>query len=236
MKLAVVYGNMRKQNTYGTVQKVLGYLGKREQLEVAEYRLPKDLPAFCKGCLNCITVGEHVCPQAHLMQPVIEDICAADGVIIASPVYIMSMTGALKNFFDHMAYLFITHRPRKELFSKSAFIVSTTAGSGTRHCIAAIRRSLLYFGFPAIVSFGFALRAETLKEMECKRGRRMEQLLERKAMRFHRSLITARKPRPYLMQRLMFLLGRRLVRKFASDYPDRVYWEKMGWMQGRFFV
>lgn len=42
------------------------------------------------------------------------------------------------------------HRPLQEMFSKTALVISTTAGTGTKHVIKPIERSLRYWGIPKV--------------------------------------------------------------------------------------
>jgi multimeric flavodoxin WrbA len=59
---------------------------------------------------------------------------AADGVIFATPVYVMNVSALMKTFIDHFSYIY--HRPR--FFDKKALLLSTilftmlSAGSPNR--------------------------------------------------------------------------------------------------------
>ncbi len=45
-----------------------------------------------------------------------EKLIKADLIIVASPVYILHMSGQLKTFLDHFPTLFIIHRPDVAMF------------------------------------------------------------------------------------------------------------------------
>ena len=53
MKVCIIYGNERKENTYDSVQIVKEYLLKKEDIEYIEYFLAKDMPNFCIWSFNC---------------------------------------------------------------------------------------------------------------------------------------------------------------------------------------
>jgi multimeric flavodoxin WrbA len=54
----------------------------------------------CQGCFKCAETGR--CVQMDDMQPVYDDIIEADGIILASPVYMWSMSAQLKTAVDRL--------------------------------------------------------------------------------------------------------------------------------------
>lgn len=54
----------------------------------------------CQGCFQCAATGR--CVQMDDMQPVYDDILDADGIILASPVYMWSMSAQLKTAVDRL--------------------------------------------------------------------------------------------------------------------------------------
>jgi len=59
----------------------------------------------------------------------IQKINAADGLILASPVYSHMVSALMKNLFDRFGYY--AHRP--EFFNKYAMSVATCSGYGGEH-------------------------------------------------------------------------------------------------------
>ncbi|PKM96211.1 MAG: hypothetical protein CVU84_00405 [Firmicutes bacterium HGW-Firmicutes-1] len=76
---------------------------------------------FCIGCHQCIFYGEDKCPHALKVKEIEEKILLADAIVLASPGYMFSVTGIMKNFLDHVAYN--CHRPK--YFGKRAFLISS---------------------------------------------------------------------------------------------------------------
>ena len=98
MKYVIINGSPRKKNTWSMVKEAKTNLG--EDAEFEEIQLMKAKIPMCNGCFKCIMEGEEHCPHRETVQPILEKIRWADGLIIASPVYAMNVTGLIKNFFD----------------------------------------------------------------------------------------------------------------------------------------
>jgi multimeric flavodoxin WrbA len=79
---------------------------------------------YCKGCAHCLTKGD--CTQKDDMDEIVGNIRSADGVILASPVYVLGVTAQMKTFIDRM--LPLAHRPF--LMGKYGAAVSVSAGWG----------------------------------------------------------------------------------------------------------
>ena len=54
----------------------------------------------------------------------------ADGVVLASPVYVNDVSGHVKTLIDRLA--FVCHRPQ---FMQTPFFLATTGGSSCRHAL-----------------------------------------------------------------------------------------------------
>ena len=67
------------------------------------------------------------------MNPIIERIEKADLIIIATPVFVMSCSSGLKALLDHLAYIWLVHRPKESMFKKVGFIITSAGGSGVRY-------------------------------------------------------------------------------------------------------
>lgn len=159
MKICILYGSPRKKNTYAAVQQIKERLRLHEEVEFVEYILQKEPHDFCCGCYTCINGAEEKCPHAAHVQPVIQAMRGADGLIFATPVYVMDMTAQMKAFLDHTGYFYMVHRPYPEMFQKSALVVSTAAGAGTKDANASVVRSLKHWGVRRIYSCGISIFA-----------------------------------------------------------------------------
>ena len=79
---------------------------------------------YCTGCGFCMEKGRCWIDDDH--RRVTEKILAAQGVILASPVYFFSVTGQMKTFFDRS--LALGHKPRSTW--KPGLAVCVSAGLG----------------------------------------------------------------------------------------------------------
>lgn len=74
----------------------------------------------------------------------------ADGVIFASPVYGMNVSGHFKVFVDRFSYIF--HRPR--FFKKKALLFSTTGAIGNDEVLRYLRLVAQVWGFEVMGEAG----------------------------------------------------------------------------------
>lgn len=77
-----------------------------------------------KGCFVCISHGEDKCPLQDDRDLIIDKIESSDGVILASPNYVMNVPWLTKIFIDRFAYTM--HRPK---FFNQKFMILITSGS-----------------------------------------------------------------------------------------------------------
>lgn len=121
MKILAVIGSSKNGNTSEIVKYFEKSLSKRincdfEYLYLSDYKID-----FCTGCHNCIFIGREKCPHYDSVKPIEDRLLAADGIVLATPGYMFSVTGIMKNFLDHVAYN--CHRPI--YFGKKAFLLSS---------------------------------------------------------------------------------------------------------------
>ena len=80
--------------------------------EVHEFFLPRDFHHMCTGCNACFFAPVPCCAPAHAqIAPILDAIDQADVLILASPVYVYHVTGAMKSFLDHFGCRWMLHRP-----------------------------------------------------------------------------------------------------------------------------
>jgi multimeric flavodoxin WrbA len=79
---------------------------------------------YCTGCAFCMEKGR--CWIADDHKEIVDKFLAADGVILASPVYFMHVTGQMKTFLDRC--LALGHKPRTTW--KPGLAISVSAGMG----------------------------------------------------------------------------------------------------------
>jgi len=98
---------------------------------------------FCRGCRVCFDKGEALCPLKDETLNVRDKIMEADGIILASPVYVEDVNGIMKNWIDRMA--FNNHRPA--FAGKSAVILTTSGVGSSNHALKTMKSALMAWGF-----------------------------------------------------------------------------------------
>lgn len=81
---------------------------------------------YCTGCGYCNT--KHVCVQKDDMAELLDKMCAADVIALATPVYFYSMCGQLKTFIDRTV-------PRYGEITDKDFYFILTAADGSRQML-----------------------------------------------------------------------------------------------------
>ena len=132
MKITIIHGQSHRGSTYHIAK----MLAEKLKGEIAEFFLPREFSSLCIGCTNCFAKSETLCPHYEKLKPITEAIDNADVIILASPVYVYHVTGAMKVFLDHYGYRWLVHlRPEESMFSKQAVCISTAAGGGMKSTI-----------------------------------------------------------------------------------------------------
>ena len=126
MKITIVHGQSHKGSTYHIANLLAGKLNG----EITEFFLPRDFADFCVGCTNCFAQSEQKCPHYERLAPITAALDNADVIILASPVYVYHVTGAMKAFLDHYGYRWIVHRPEEPDVSEAGCLYFDCRGSG----------------------------------------------------------------------------------------------------------
>lgn len=123
MKILAVIGASRNGNTAELVRYFEAQFKENADVDVEfEHLFLCDYPIdFCTGCHLCIFEGEERCPHFKNVNLIESKIAECDGLIMASPGYMFSVTGIMKNFLDHVAYN--CHRPK--YFNKKVFLLAS---------------------------------------------------------------------------------------------------------------
>jgi len=235
MKVVVVHGSPRKGNTYAAAQILMNEMKTCGETEFIEYFLPNDLPEFCSGCFLCLSESEQLCPHSKHTLPILENLLDSDALVFTTPVYVLQTTGAVKAFFDHYSWMFIVHRAHPKMFRKKAFVLSTTAGAGTKAAMKTITTNLKFWGINKIYSTGFAMRAIDWETVKPKRREKFERKLKKSTRRFHRDIASGKKHSPYLLTKLMFYLRRGMLKKDIASQSDESaiadinHWKEQDW-------
>jgi multimeric flavodoxin WrbA len=239
MKVLAILGTTRKKgDCYHVIQEIEASLNKIEPVEVNYLYLSDIDLGFCRGCLACIDKGEELCPKRMLTAPIEAQLTAADGVILAAPVYAHQITALMKNFIDHFAYIF--HRPR--FFDKTALVLSTTGGSGLKETLGYLKFIATGWGFNVIGSLGVISsffnneagfkKAAGFEKTAKYRNQRLREI-DTIAARMIEGMKTGKRRGPGFYELMLF----RGMRYKARYNPcDTKYWEAKGWFTERYYV
>jgi len=222
MKTVIIYGIEHKGNTYHVVQSFKEKL-KIQADDVTEFFLPKDMPHFCAGCSNCFMKGEELCPHYGDMNPIIEAILNADLIIFACPTFIAHIPAQMKALIDHLAYLYLPHRPREAMFHKTALVVSTVGGAGMRAAIKYLKSCLNMLGISQIFTFGAVVGGMELEDITRKVQKKVKRVSDQILAKQGRVRVSLKTKGYFLMFRLPHKGG-----KFIPY--EREYWKKQGWL------
>jgi multimeric flavodoxin WrbA len=232
MKITVLNGSMRHGSTWHCMDLVRQEIEKHETVEMTEFFLPKDMPHFCTGCFSCFYNGEQTCPHAEAMTPIIESITKADLLILTSPVYGMDVSGQMKALLDHLCFMWMSHRPNKDMFHKVGLTISTTAGAGLGHTTKTMKNSLTFWGVKKVFSCKFPVSAMKWNDISEKKMDAISRDTKRTGAKIAKAVQNNRKlPNP-LFRSFFFRMMAGMQKKNDWNQTDRRHWEEHGWLAG----
>ncbi|MDF1616918.1 flavodoxin family protein [Petrocella sp. FN5] len=183
--------------------------------------------------MNCFLKGEEYCPHATHTMPVLDQMVSADALIFTTPVFVLSLSGCMKSFLDHYAYIFIVHRARSEMFNKKAFILTSTVGAGSKAAIKTISTSLKYWGVNRVYNYSFTTFGTEWDNMALDKKSKIKKEIMNKSKKFYTEVNSGIKHRPYLFISFMFKMSRFILKKYADESSlDKQYWIDQGWYFG----
>lgn len=233
MKITVLNGTEKHGVTHRLKEMFLQPFEGRAQ--ITQYDLPKDCPAFCAGCTNCILKGEHTCKDTAYIQRIERSLLEADLIVVTSPAYVMHATGAMKALLDHFAYRWMPHRPAPEMFKKRAVILTQCLGAGAKSAAKDMRHSLSWWGISEIGVFTGALMEGVVWDgLSQSKREKLSKRLAKLSKKFSR-VDYAKPARAGLLPRVKFYFCRAMQKslyKKDPEYLDARYWAAQGWLEG----
>ncbi len=151
-EITAIIGSPRKKNTLRLVEAVEEAICKKEKVEFRYFHLADMRIEPCKGCMLCITKGFEHCPIDDDVKSINEALISSDGIILASPVFVMHITSQMKTLIDRLCYL--CHRPA--LCHSQAMALSTTGAIGLKKALSYLTGVLEMWGCRSTVSAGLA--------------------------------------------------------------------------------
>ncbi len=99
MKIVAVLGSPRAQSNSTTLARAFLQGAAGLGAETKEYFLNRMDFQGCQGCGGCKTTSDH-CLKEDELSAALEEVKAADVLVLASPVYFGDVSGQMKCFFD----------------------------------------------------------------------------------------------------------------------------------------
>lgn len=225
MKIVMVNGQNHKGSTYHVGRILIDHIAGNH--EIKEIFLPNALNHFCLGCYSCIE-DETKCPFYSDKKKIMSEIEEADLLIFTTPNYCMAPSAPMKAFIDLTFTYWMSHKPRKCMFSKKAVVISTTAGMGAKEAIKPVKRTLRYWGVPFIKTYGTGVQASSWDDVTSKKKSKIERDMKDMA----KKITKCENVSIPIITKLMFMMFANIQKANMGSGPtERVYWEKQGWLE-----
>ncbi|MBN1660262.1 MAG: flavodoxin family protein [Anaerolineae bacterium] len=180
----------------------------------------------CRGCRSCFDRGEEKCPVKDDFAAIRAAMDAADGILVASPVYVDDVNGITKNWIDRLAYL--CHRPG--LADKCFYLVATVASSPTRRTLRTMSLAAGTWGAYIVGQAGFRMGALMPKDkVESQYRDRVAEVAEA----LFRAVSEQAYLRPSFLSLMIFRIQQRAWGKELPGTVDHTYWLERGWLEPR---
>lgn len=233
MKILTLIGSYRRN---GNTDQFIGLMHAELQqiaqaagvpLEIETIYLGQQNIGPCRGCRICFDRGEEKCPVKDDLLSIKGKMQAADGLLVASPLYVDDVSGITKTWIDRLAH--VCHRP--EFAGKSAYMVVTTGSTPTDHAMRTLTVALSTWGFHLAGKMG--VKAGALMKPAAMKAAH-EEKARKAARRFFDALHRQAYARPSFMSLAMFKIQQwSWQRKGIPGTVDYQYWQKQGWFEPR---
>ncbi len=232
MKILALIGSYRKN---GNTDRIVGMITTQLQKTAQQHNEPLEIETIylghqnigpCRGCRACFDRGEEKCPMKDDFLAMKAKMRAADGILVASPVYVDDVSGITKTWIDRLAH--VCHRP--EFAGKSAFLVVTVGSSPCGHALQTLRLAMSTWGFHIAGMAG--LKTGALMKPVAMQARYQKQA-EKIALRFFAALHSRAFTRPSFMSLMTFRIQQLAWQKPSVDHDtiDYQYWKNQGWVE-----
>lgn len=230
MKILACVGSCRKKgNTARVVELIAEQLRaeaarQREALEMETVYLGQQDIRPCRGCRVCFDQGEDRCPLKDDLPAIKSKMKEADGIIVASPVYVNDVSGTVKNWLDRLAH--VCHRP--EFAGKCAYLVATVGNGPTRHALRTLSMALSSWGFHVAGQSGFKTGAWMQQDELIAR---YQGQTEKIAHSFFHATHKQKFSRPSFVALMTFKIQQRYWQQAVEESVDYAYWKGQGWTE-----
>lgn len=213
--IVMLNGSPRRKTTHRLLSEIAVLLESRgfsvTRLNIADYEIQD-----CAGCQLCIRKTSK-CYKQDDADEILSQFVKADGIVLSSPVYLMSVPGKLKSLFDKTASW--VHRP--PLVGKPVLLAATTAGSGLKDVLKYLETVVVQWGcFPTGTISRSVMKRPTVT------SRDVENFV-------HYVNAAPQDHRPSLNQLIFYEVQKVLAMKVLTI--DREYWVQRGWDKGDYY-
>ncbi|MCY1151878.1 MAG: NAD(P)H-dependent oxidoreductase [Sphaerochaetaceae bacterium] len=226
MTILIIHSSPRSNGCSSTIARNIAK--KFEGASLLEINLHKENLPYCAGCLNCVKKSIEACPHSKQTLLMRDKMLQADLIIVATPVYILHMTGQLKAFIDHFPSIFLMHRPEKAMFSKQLIIVATAAGPVCKQTLKEISGIFTQFGISRIYKLGFAVASPTYNSIKKEKLLKIEKQSNKVIKKVKRNIF---KPKVSLKIRFNFFIYKMVQKKFPASDADGKHWQQNNWFK-----
>lgn len=251
MKILAIIGSPRKGNSYKITQQVESEIKKLDDDVNFEYIFLSEADIKpCKGCFLCLSKGEQFCPLKDDREEIVEKILNSDGFILVSPVYVMHVTGLMKNFIDRLAY--ICHRPA--FFNQHALAISTTGALGLKDVLNYLADVARVWMANSVVKLGLETPPHKVNAINL--DQTVDKKVVKSAKKFYENIKFQKHLSPSLMQVIQFRAQQAIFslpdsedktplsadyrfyqnlsdKKFYIDRNVNVFKNMLGWIVGK---
>jgi multimeric flavodoxin WrbA len=213
--VVAVNGSSKNANTQKLLTEIADLL-EEHQIQVTIINLGDYKIDDCIGCELCIRKTS-ACFQKDDAQEILAKLINADGIILASPVYMMHLTGKLKSLIDKTASW--VHRP--PLIGKPVLLAATTAGAGLKEVHKYLEQVAIQWGAQPTEKIGRSVISKQSPSQEN---------VERFVWHLNNPVSSYK---PSLNQLMQFQVQKVLALKVST--LDRRYWVEQGWDRQSFY-
>ncbi len=229
MKILILIGSYRKNGNTDLITRLIkdeleeNAAQCAETLEVETVYLGQSSLLPCRGCRACFDRGAEKCPIQDDFAVLKARLQAADGVLMASPVYVNDVSGITKNWIDRLAH--VCHRP--EFAGKCSYLLVTVGSSPTGHALQTLQIAFSTWGFHIAGKAGL----KTGARMD---GAEMKRLYQQQARKIAHKLFDAIQKKAYLrpsfLSLMMFKIQQKAWKKSDPTTLDYHFWHDQHWL------
>ena len=228
MRMLALVGSYRKK---GNTARIVQMIEARMHALATQHATPLEFETLflgdmdirpCRGCRACFDHGEDACPLKDDIPLIRAKMDAADGLLLASPVYVDDVSGLVKNWMDRLAYL--CHRPT--LGGKCAYPLAMVGGSATGHTLRTMNAALLTWGYHLVGQMGLKMGALASAENLS----RYQPAADKVADKLYHAVAQKQALNPAFVSLLAFKVQQLAWQHEPPGSYDHAYWQARGWL------